>query len=177
MSGGITNRAVQRVAIAPKQIRFGSPEVRTYRHDGWETKPLLDIHEVARLEAKIKKASYQPMAKPVPCQKKLLSVSHKKYSRLTAICVGTFFATVIACGLGGPFGLIVPAAVLAICGAHWFLTKPLAPPAPKPPQKPEVINAIKHLESRVRKYQKVGLVSHADIFQQILEQSKKHYRI
>ena len=46
---------------SPTRVSFGKPEVRVYNREEWETKPLLNTHEVRRIEAKIKAAAVRPI--------------------------------------------------------------------------------------------------------------------
>lgn len=160
----------------PKTVRFGKPEVRLVRQDSWETMPLLNTHEVARLEAKIRTAPEQPMQppKPVPVQ----PAKEKQYSGYWGYAAaGVVAATIATCCVAGPIGLIIPVVAVAALFA-WNIGKGLME---KPPlnneQKSAAIKAIEHLEKLIQKHERAGLTSQALVYQQMLNEYRKRNKV
>lgn len=157
----------------PKTVRFGKPEVRTYRQDSWETTPLLNTHEVARIEAKIRSAPMQQGEKPKPMQLKPLpkkDTSGQQFLILSGLAV----TTAIACALGGPFGLIIPAAALVIWGLHKVATRK---PSVSNEHKQATIKAVLHLEKLARKHERAGLDMQARVYRDMAMQYRIRYKV
>lgn len=143
-----------------RAVHFGKVEVRTYKPDRWETMPLLNTHETARIEAKIKAMPNQPVQPPRPAMVQVSRPkSHKKYIfwGATAILTG------IVCGAAGPFGLIVPAVAILL----YFVHKSAQPKKIHPEILAEKITAIRDLTKLAEKYERSGLLNKAKVYKQM----------
>ena len=157
----------------PKAVRFGKPEVRNMQQDSWETRPLLNTHEVARLEAKIRAAEMQPMEKPKLPQ--LKPVPKKDISnRRLAVISGVSIATGILCAAVGPLGLILPAAVIGI----WLFCKLTKPrPSISNEHKQATIKAVLHLEKLAVKNERSGFTTQARVYRDMAMQYRIRHKV
>lgn len=163
MGSGISRSSAVGFSALPK-VTFGKNEVRTYCQDQWQTMPLLDTHQVRRVEAQIKATPSQPIKKPqapivVPAKK--TDHSNKKIVALAGIAL----ATGVLCGVVGPFGLILPALVITIV----VVKKLMEPPKLDPKVRQEKVEALRHINKLITKHQVAGLKEKVLVYTQIAD--------
>lgn len=157
----------------PKSVQFGKPEVRVVRQDRWETTPLLNTHEVNRIEAKIRAAEMKPIEPPKPAVLPPLK-KEKHPNRRMLVLASVAVTTGIVCAAAGPFGLIIPAVALLVWGLHKFATRP---PAISKDHKQATINAVQHLEKLARKHEIAGLTTQAQVYRDMAMQYRIRYKL
>jgi hypothetical protein len=159
----------------PKAVSFGKPEVRVVQHDGWETMPLLNTHEVKRIEAKIRSAEMQPLTKPKTIESSYQPIKVKDVAgRRMMMSAGIVVVTGIVCGLAGPFGLIIPVAALTLYALSKMATRR---PAISLEQMKAAHKAVAHLEKLASKNQQSGFIVQASMYKNMADDYRKKYRL
>lgn len=145
----------------PKTVRFGKPEVRTFRQDSWETTPLLNTHEVARIEAKIRATPTQPMK---PQKVRYVPPQKTPHNHTWAVLAGVAIVTGVVCAFAGPFGLIIPAVALVTWAIHKAATRPQKS---TPEMNAAKLNTYHHLCKLAAKHERAGLTEQAALYKHL----------
>lgn len=178
MGSGISKTYPAGILKTPKTVRFGNTEVRLIRRDSWEDKPLLNTHQVARIEAQIRAAVIAAPPKPVapaplPQIKPLpTKPSYPVATMCTVLGVATL--TGVVCAVAGPFGAIVPVVALSLWGASKALSyKPKA----NPTQRHATILAAQNLEKLALEQDKLGNRAQAKVYRDMALQYRHRYQV
>jgi hypothetical protein len=156
---------------AMKHVRFGRVDVREYRTDRWESKPLLNPQETQRLEAKIRAAPYVPMLPAPRHQPPIKKPVKPSYGGLlvTTVAIG-LFTTVLVAAAAGPFAVLVP----VVCAAAFMAIKTYQDRSVKDPAVEKAkVAATQHLNKLALKYDRAGLSAEAAVYRNLAKTSSR----